>query len=128
MVIEGEWYPCDDGVMRPVVRGEVVTRAGKRVLTLFLVDTGADRTVLDGDTFVVEVTLRLREVSRGAMPPEYIFISDDGGDFKFYIDTSQVDAEGESPVVALGPGAEGIQVADNFNDFLTRWFEDRLDW
>jgi hypothetical protein len=25
MLIAGEWYPCDDGVERPVLLGEVLT-------------------------------------------------------------------------------------------------------
>jgi predicted aspartyl protease len=46
MQITGEWYVCDDSIERPVIRGR--TRAGDAswVQTPFLVDTGADRTVL----------------------------------------------------------------------------------
>jgi len=46
MQISGEWYLCDDGVVRPVIRGEVRTDSGFWQPALFLVDTGADRTVL----------------------------------------------------------------------------------
>jgi len=46
MHIHGEWYLCDDGVVRPVIRGEVLADDGSWVRAPFLVDTGADRTVL----------------------------------------------------------------------------------
>jgi hypothetical protein len=45
MRIDGEWYPCDDGLVRPVIRGEALAADGSWIQTLFLVDTGADRTV-----------------------------------------------------------------------------------
>lgn len=50
MLITGEWYLCDDGVERPVVRGEVLAHDASWAPVLFLVDTGADRTVLSVDT------------------------------------------------------------------------------
>jgi hypothetical protein len=46
MQIDGEWYVCDDGIIRPVVRGEVLASDGSWVPTPFLVDIGADCTVL----------------------------------------------------------------------------------
>lgn len=49
MLIAGEWYPCDDGVERPVLYGEVLSANSSWVKALFLVDTGADRTVLSAD-------------------------------------------------------------------------------
>jgi hypothetical protein len=51
MLIAGEWYPCDDGVERPVVRGEVLGSNNFWIKALFLLDTGADRTVLSADVF-----------------------------------------------------------------------------
>lgn len=47
MRINGEWYLCDDGVVRPIIRGEVLNVNGFWEPTLFLVDIGADRTVLN---------------------------------------------------------------------------------
>ncbi len=47
MRIDGGWYLFDDEVTRPVILGEVLARDGVWVPTLFLVDTGADRTVLN---------------------------------------------------------------------------------
>ena len=46
MQINGEWYPCSDGVARPVIRGGVLAGDGSWIRAHFLVDTGADRTVL----------------------------------------------------------------------------------
>ena len=45
MRISGEWHLYDDGVVRPIVRGEILTGAGLWQAAEFLVDTGADRTV-----------------------------------------------------------------------------------
>jgi predicted aspartyl protease len=46
MQITGEWYVCDDGIERPVIRGRTRADDASWVQTPFLVDTGADRTVL----------------------------------------------------------------------------------
>ena len=44
MRINGEWYACEDGIVRPVLRGEIFAADGSWVQALFLVDTGADCT------------------------------------------------------------------------------------
>jgi hypothetical protein len=49
MLISGAWHLCDDGIVRPVIRGEIQTGDGSWVETPFLVDTGADRTVFCAD-------------------------------------------------------------------------------
>jgi hypothetical protein len=49
MRVNGEWLLCDDGAERPVIRGEVATTDGVWLAAEFLVDTGADRTVLNAD-------------------------------------------------------------------------------
>ena len=49
MRISGLWYLCDDGVVRPVIRGEIQAADGSWVKAPFLVDTGADRTVFSAD-------------------------------------------------------------------------------
>ena len=46
MRIGGEWFVGDDGLARPVVRGEVFSASGAWIGAPFLIDTGADRTVL----------------------------------------------------------------------------------
>ena len=47
MRIDGGWYLFDDDVKRPIILGEALARDGNWIRTLFLVDTGADRTVLN---------------------------------------------------------------------------------
>ena len=46
MRLDGEWALFDDGVVRPMIRGEIRAYNGAWVKAPFLVDTGADRTVL----------------------------------------------------------------------------------
>lgn len=46
MQINGEWLLCEDGVVRPVIRGRILGSDGSWIVVEFLVDTGADRTVL----------------------------------------------------------------------------------
>ena len=45
MRIDGEWYECDDGFIRPLIRGKVLSASGLWEPALLLVDTGADGTV-----------------------------------------------------------------------------------
>jgi hypothetical protein len=51
MRIDGRWLLCEDGVIRPTLRGELETGTGSRLQVEFLLDSGADRTVLDSATF-----------------------------------------------------------------------------
>jgi predicted aspartyl protease len=53
MRIDGEWLLCDDGIIRPVIRGEILTANGAWQRAEFLVDTGADRTVFSAATLAV---------------------------------------------------------------------------
>jgi hypothetical protein len=50
MQINGEWLLFDDGIVRPVIRGEILTNDGFWQPAEFLVDTGADRTVFSAAT------------------------------------------------------------------------------
>lgn len=45
MRINGKWKRCDDGVVRPVIYGELLSGNGFWEAVEFLLDTGADRTV-----------------------------------------------------------------------------------
>lgn len=49
MRIDGVWHLCDDGMVRPVIRAENLTRGESWLKARFLVDTGADRTVFSAD-------------------------------------------------------------------------------
>ena len=46
MCIAGKWLKCDDGVTRPVMLIRVQAQDGSAVDETFLIDSGADRTVL----------------------------------------------------------------------------------
>jgi hypothetical protein len=59
MRINGEWHLCDDGIVRPIVRGEILTGTGVWQAAEFLVDTGADRTAFSAP---VLTALRLQPV------------------------------------------------------------------
>ena len=50
MRIDGRWLLCEDGVVRPVIRGEILASNGAWLSTEFLVDTGADCTVISALT------------------------------------------------------------------------------
>ena len=50
MQIDGEWLRFDDDIVRPVIRGEILTNVGLWQPAEFLVDTGADRTVFSAAT------------------------------------------------------------------------------
>ena len=47
MEIKGEWQFCDDGILRPVMLGRFESADGEWVNAELLIDTGADRTVLN---------------------------------------------------------------------------------
>jgi predicted aspartyl protease len=46
MLISGEWFLFPDDIFRPVIRGEVLSASSAWVPVTFLLDSGADRTVL----------------------------------------------------------------------------------
>ena len=50
MRIDGQWLWCDDGIMRPVISGEILAGNGSWEKSEFLADTGADRTVFSAAT------------------------------------------------------------------------------
>jgi len=77
---------------------------------------------------VVTLTSQLRHASRGRFPLSYVAISDDGGDYKFFLDTSQLEREEECPVIVVGPGAVEIPVAETFIDFLIHAFSDDISF
>ena len=49
MRFDGEWLQCDDGIVRPVLRAEILTESGHWRAFELLVDTGADRTVISAN-------------------------------------------------------------------------------
>ncbi len=69
---------------------------------------------------VVKRTLRIRRASGDRVPKGYIAVSGDGGDHIYYLDTTRKRQDGECPVIALGPGAEGVVIAEEFVEFVVR--------
>jgi hypothetical protein len=49
MLITGVWHHCDDGIIRPVIQAEILAHDNSWWKAPFLLDTGADRTVLSAD-------------------------------------------------------------------------------
>jgi hypothetical protein len=50
MRIDGQWLWCDDGIMRPVISGELLAGNGSWEKSEFLVDTGSYSTLLSAVT------------------------------------------------------------------------------
>jgi hypothetical protein len=50
MRIEGEWLVCGDGAVCPVIYANVIGDIGRLIGERFLIDTGADRSVLSAAT------------------------------------------------------------------------------
>jgi hypothetical protein len=49
MRFDGEWLQCDDGIVRPIIRAELLTGDDVWRAAELLVDTGSDRTVLSAN-------------------------------------------------------------------------------
>lgn len=73
---------------------------------------------------VVTSTNQLR--SAGDFPHQFIAISDDGAELKFFLKTDEHTQNHENPVVALGPSVGEKRVADNFNEFVLLCVQDAL--
>jgi cell wall assembly regulator SMI1 len=69
---------------------------------------------------IVDMAKSARAASRGIISPAFVPLSSDGGDYSFYLDTTRVNASGECPVIAMGPGADELVVADEFLQFLRK--------
>ncbi|ODB95142.1 hypothetical protein A3197_17415 [Candidatus Thiodiazotropha endoloripes] len=65
-----------------------------------------------------DVRNELRPTELGGLLNRLIPISDDGGDYTFYIASTQDDESLGEPVVAYGPGVDGKEVAVSFFDFI----------
>lgn len=72
MRIVGEWFRCDDGIVRPTLRLYAHGQNGERQRDRFLVDSGSDRTVLSA--FFLR---RMR--MQGDLPPAGFGLSGIGG-------------------------------------------------
>lgn len=77
---------------------------------------------------VVTHSNQLRRSFGDLLPRGHIAISDDGGENKFFLDTSTSNSEGECPVVVLGPGRDGVIVAPDFAHFVAMCADDSFDF
>ena len=85
MVIVGEWFPCEDGITRPVVEVEVPGADGTLCTERFLVDTAADRTV-----FSARLRNRLCMLGNGAPPG--VSLKGIGGGSPYVLVTTALDS------------------------------------
>ena len=87
-------------------------RYGAALLPGFEVYGLIESRISDGPPVWTDLRNVLRNLADNKIPLELIPISDDGGDYKFYM-KSNADA-----VVIYGPGLDGDQVARGFFEFL----------
>jgi|SRR5882672_3887126 len=66
----------------------------------------------------------LRRVARfklpEGMPRKLIPISDNGGDYTYYLRTEAREKVGADSAIVYGPGLDGVQVAADFFDFIEK--------
>ena len=84
MLITGKWQVGDDGVLRPLVRAAVSGMDGRLVADDFLIDSGADRTVLSA-ALLTRLSLPTRSAPSGTS------LSGIGGGCAFVLVTSAVE-------------------------------------
>ncbi len=119
MRCNGEWMSCEDGVIRPVIRAEVMTSGGAWRSLELLVDTGADRTVICSSVLenihLPRLTTENRIAGLGGIARAVIVATtirmfrDDGGDVIFRSDfMACIDAE------ALDMSVLGRDILDMF--------------
>jgi len=84
MLIAGKWQVGDDGVLRPLVRAAVSGIDGRLVADDFLIDSGADRTVLSA-ALLARLSLPTRSAPSGSI------LSGIGGGCAFVLVTSAVE-------------------------------------
>lgn len=103
MRIGGQWWRCDDGIERPTIEALIIGQDGQSSPERFLIDTGADRTVV-----TKELTDRL-ELDTQIMADEY----------------GLVGVSGKCPVVAISAalmfvdtGGRSVRVRGGFVAFV----------
>lgn len=64
MRVNGEWFECDDGVIRPSMPGLVRAADGQMIEVTFLLDGGADRTVFSVDLLALLQPLATTETEQ----------------------------------------------------------------
>jgi hypothetical protein len=73
---------------------------------------------------IVLVTKRTRRALQGWLPDTLLPISSDGASLTFYIDATGGE---ECPVIAYGPGVDGLRVAESFEEFVIKASAGNID-
>ena len=127
MIIVGEWLLCADGVTRPTVRGAIHTAGGGLHNLIFMIDSGADRSV-----FTASALEQLR--LEGSAPPAGYRLEGVGGPSAFVLVQTAVELTRDDGAPArirgeyaafLDPCALdfsilGRDVLDNFDSIQSR--------
>ena len=74
----------------------------------------------DGPPIWVDLRLQFGKPEFNGMPKGLIPISDNGGDYKFYLQCAPDAADATGSVIVYGPGVDGKKVASGFFEFLER--------
>lgn len=127
MLIAGKWQVGDDGVLRPLVRAAVSGMDGRLVADDFLIDSGADRTVLSA-ALLARLSLPTRSAPSGStlsgigggcafvlVTSAVEFIREDGGAVRV-----RVEFAGFTDPTATDLSILGRDVLDNF-DLIISW-------
>ena len=131
MQLHGEWFECDDHVIRPTIRADVRLAGSPAYDVRFLVDTAADCTVLSADL--------VPGLAQLGPPPPGITLSGIGGSATFGMAscTLAFRRPGAVPVTVTGrfavftePGVIdmcvlGRDVTNHF-DLLVSWRDDTV--
>lgn len=64
MRVNGEWFECDDGAIRPSMPGLVRAADGQMIDVMFLLGGGADRTVFSVDLLALLQPLATTETEQ----------------------------------------------------------------
>ena len=73
---------------------------------------------------IVLVTKQTRRALQGWLLDTLLPISSDGASLTFYIDANGGD---ECPVIAYGPGVDGLRVAESFEEFVVKSSSGEID-
>jgi hypothetical protein len=108
------------GVSFPPQYRAFLRRYGAALFTGFeiygLVDTAGN----DEPPIWLDLRSALRTHKLATKAKTLIPISDDGGDYTFYLTTESTFNVPAHSVVMYGPGRDGVQVSSNFFDFVRR--------
>ena len=127
MLVSGEWQLRDDGGVRPIIRARVLGSAGQLTSENFLIDSGADRTVLSA-VLLSRLHLPIQSASPGFIlrgiggTSEFVLVStaiefmrDDGGSVRI-----RGEFAGFTDPRATDISILGRDVLDNFDLIIGR--------